>query len=201
MHSELCNPSADTQAIAKRAAGVYSGSIPLDKMIDILDIVEGGGNTNSIRTLLPKYLPSHYALTAADIWNFKNRALRLRLNSDSIRMEDVEELLQFKGLDADFSIEIGRDIASQGAKEILLAALQDTNVSWTLEAYLRSLKKILILNTELRGMQKVPYWSRLGYQDNAGGVDSIWRGVVPRCTKATVQQPSLGIHWSCGPRL
>jgi hypothetical protein len=49
MHSELCNPSADTQAIAKRAAGVYSGAIPLDKMMDILDIVEGGGNTNSIR--------------------------------------------------------------------------------------------------------------------------------------------------------
>jgi hypothetical protein len=71
MHSELCNPSADTKAIAKRAADVYSGAIPLDKMMDILDIVEGGGNTNSIRTLLPKYLPCRYALTAADIWNSK----------------------------------------------------------------------------------------------------------------------------------
>jgi hypothetical protein len=29
-------------------------------MMDILDIVEGGGNTSSIRTLLRKYLPSRY---------------------------------------------------------------------------------------------------------------------------------------------
>jgi hypothetical protein len=94
---------------------VYSGAIPLDKMVDILDIVEGGGNTNSIRMLLCKYLLSRYVLTAADIWNFKNRALRLQLNSDSIRSEDVEELLQFEGLDADSSIKIGRDIASHTA--------------------------------------------------------------------------------------
>jgi hypothetical protein len=141
MHSELCNPSADTQAIAKRAAGVYSGAIPLDNMMYILDIFEGGSNTSSICTLLRKYLPSRYALTAADIWNFKNQALRIRLNSDSIRSADVEELLLFKGLDADFSIEIGRDIALQGAKEIPRAVLQDTNMSWKVEAYLRSLKE------------------------------------------------------------
>ena len=142
MHSELCNPSADTQAIAKRTAGVYSAPIPLDKMMDILDVVEAGGNTNSIHTLLCKYLPSHYALTVADIWNFKNRALQLWLNKpDSIQSKDVEELLQFKELDADSSIEIGRDIAAQSAKEILCAALQDTNMSWKVEAYLRSLKE------------------------------------------------------------
>jgi hypothetical protein len=140
-HSELCNPSADTQAIAKRVAGVYSAAIPLDKMMDILDVVEAGGNTNSIRTLLRKYLPPRYALTAADVWNFKTRALQLRLKSGTvIHQKDVEELLQFKGLDADFSIEIGRDIAAQSAKEILRTALQDTNMSWKVEGYLRSLK-------------------------------------------------------------
>ena len=123
MHSELCNPSADAQAIAKRAVGVYSAAIPLDKMTDIINVVEAGGNTNSIRTLLHKYLPSCYALMAADIWNFKNRALHLQLKSDSIQSKDVEELLQFKGLNADISIEIGQDIAAQSAKKILCAAL------------------------------------------------------------------------------
>jgi hypothetical protein len=92
MHSNLCNPSADTQASAKRAGVVYSGAIPLDKIMDILDSVEGGGNTNPIRTLFRKYLPSRYALTAADIWNFKNRALRLRLNSDTFSANPVKRL-------------------------------------------------------------------------------------------------------------
>jgi hypothetical protein len=74
----------------------------------------------------------------------------------------VGELIQFKGLDADFSIEIGRDIASQGAKEILRAALQDTNMAWEVEAYLRSLnEKDPYLITELGGMQRRPYWSCL----------------------------------------
>jgi hypothetical protein len=205
MHSELCNPSAEMQAIAKRAAGVYSGAISLDKMMDILDIIKGGGNTNSIRTLLRKHFPSRYALMAADIWNFKNRALRLWLNSDSNQLEDVEELLQFKGLDADFSIEIGRDIASQAAEEILCAALQDTNVSWKVEAYLRSLKeKDPYFDYRIARDAKVPLVlesSRLPRQCGRRGFDMAWC-CTPRCTaKVTVQHPSLAIHWSCGPRL
>jgi hypothetical protein len=73
----------------------------------------------------------------------------------------VEELLQFKGLDADFSIEIGQDIASQGAKEILRAALQDTNSSWKVEAYLRSLK------------EKDPYFDYRIARDAKGGPTGV----------------------------
>ena len=127
-HGDNCHPSVLEFRIAKKKTGAVFAKLDLFELGDSAETIACPNTTaRQIRQLLRKHIPDGYAITADDVRNVKQRALKYYLEEKPLDSESAKKLVEFKPLDDNEMIVLpDTDLCRARVKELMREAMRDS---------------------------------------------------------------------------